>query len=139
MIRSSKRFTSSRSMLPAGIHFARVILALLAVMPVAFPPATRAAGETSLPARIDDREFLRMIEEFSEPNGYFRSDNLLSNELSYPAVIPDLVQKAGSGGAYLGVGPEQNFNYIVALKPKIVIITDIRRGNLHLHLMYKAL
>jgi hypothetical protein len=121
------------------VHYARVILLVfLAVMPAAAPPATRAA-ETTLPARIDDREFWRMIEDFSEPNGYFRSDNLLSNELSYPAVIPELVQKAGPGGAYLGVGPEQNFNYIVALKPKIVIISDIRRGNLHLHLMYKAL
>ena len=40
---------------------------------------------------------------------------------------------------YLGVGPEQNFTYIAALKPKMVFIVDIRRGNLHLHLMYKAL
>jgi hypothetical protein len=40
---------------------------------------------------------------------------------------------------YLGVGPEQNFTYIAALKPKIVFITDIRRGNLWMHLMYKAL
>ena len=40
---------------------------------------------------------------------------------------------------YLGVGPEQNFNYIAALKPKMVFITDIRRGNLHTQLMYKAL
>ncbi len=40
---------------------------------------------------------------------------------------------------YLGVGPEQNFTYIAALKPKMVFIVDIRRGNLQLHLMYKAL
>jgi hypothetical protein len=37
------------------------------------------------------------------------------------------------------VGPEQNFNYIAALKPDFVFIVDIRRGNLNLHLMYKAL
>jgi hypothetical protein len=43
------------------------------------------------------------------------------------------------GGVYLGVGPEQNFTYIAAMRPKIAFITDIRRGNLHLHLMYKAL
>jgi hypothetical protein len=42
-------------------------------------------------------------------------------------------------GVYMGVGPEQNFTYIAALKPKMAIITDIRRGNLQLHLMYKAL
>ena len=39
----------------------------------------------------------------------------------------------------MGVGPEQNFTYIAALKPAMVFITDVRRGNLHLHLMYKAL
>jgi hypothetical protein len=39
----------------------------------------------------------------------------------------------------MGVGPEQNFTYIAALKPAMVFITDIRRGNLDLHLMYKAL
>jgi hypothetical protein len=39
----------------------------------------------------------------------------------------------------MGVGPEQNFTYISALKPSMVFITDVRRGNLQLHLMYKAL
>ena len=40
---------------------------------------------------------------------------------------------------YVGVGPEQNFTYIAALKPKMAFIVDIRRGNFDLHLMYKAL
>jgi hypothetical protein len=40
---------------------------------------------------------------------------------------------------YLGVGPEQNFPYIVALKPAMAIIFDVRRGNLHEQLLYKAL
>ena len=39
----------------------------------------------------------------------------------------------------VGVGPEQNFTYIAGLEPKMAFITDIRRGNLHLHLMYKAI
>ena len=39
----------------------------------------------------------------------------------------------------MGVGPEQNFTYIAALQPSIAFIVDIRRGNLQLHLMYKAL
>jgi hypothetical protein len=39
----------------------------------------------------------------------------------------------------MGVGPEQNFTYIAALKPRMVFIVDIRRGNLDLQLMYKAL
>ena len=41
--------------------------------------------------------------------------------------------------AFVGVGPEQNFTYIVALKPQVAFIIDIRRENLLLHLMYKAL
>jgi len=97
-----------------------------------------AAADT-LPERLTDQEFWRLSEEASEPNGYFRSDNLLSNELFYPQIMEQLLAQAKPGGVYLGVGPEQNFNYIVALKPKMVFITDIRRGNLHTQLMYKAL
>jgi len=40
---------------------------------------------------------------------------------------------------YLGVGPEQNFTYIAALKPRIAFIIDIRAENRGLHLLYKAL
>ena len=49
------------------------------------------------------------------------------------------MQKARQNRVYVGVGPEQNFTYIVALKPKLAFIVDIRRGNFDLHLMYKAL
>jgi hypothetical protein len=111
---------------------------VLSVGALTYGPETRAAADT-LPARLDDQEFWRLTEEFSEPNGYFRSDNLLSNEVGFQYVIPELVQRAKSGGVYLGVGPEQNFTYISAVKPKIAFITDIRRGNLHTQLMYKAL
>jgi hypothetical protein len=93
----------------------------------------------TLPERLTDAEFWRLSEEMSEPNGYFQSDNLVSNEIWFPWVIPDLVSRARTPSVYMGVGPEQNFNYIVALKPKMVFITDIRRGNLHTQLMYKAL
>ncbi len=70
---------------------------------------------------------------------HFRSDNLLSNELLFQYVIPNLTDAAKAGRVYLGVGPEQNFTYIAALKPRMVFIIDIRRGNLDLHLVYKAL
>src|SRR5262245_15512225 len=43
------------------------------------------------------------------------------------------------GRVYVGVGPEQNFTYIAAVRPAMAFILDIRRGNLDLHLMYKAL
>jgi hypothetical protein len=50
-----------------------------------------------------------------------------------------LMGKSGSGGVYLGVGPEQNFNYIAAIRPPMAFIIDIRRENLLQHLLYKAL
>jgi hypothetical protein len=80
-----------------------------------------------------------MVTDFSEAGGYFRSDNFLSNEAGYQAVIPRLRRTVQSGGAYLGVGPEQNFTYLVALEPKIAFVVDIRRQNMLEHLLYKAL
>jgi hypothetical protein len=79
-----------------------------------------------------------MVDGFSEPGGSFASDNIISNEIAFQQVIPEL-QRASHEGAYLGVGPEQNFTYITALKPGIAFIIDIRRQNLLLHLTYKAL
>ena len=53
-------------------------------------------------------------------------------------MIPELKTTLRTGGVYLGVGPEQNFTYIVALRPKLAFIIDIRRGNLVEQLLYKA-
>src|SRR5262245_22959355 len=92
-----------------------------------------------LPAELSDQEFWNLSTESSEPDGSFRSDNLLSNELYFQYVIPQLTQLAKLERVYIGVGPEQNFTYIAALKPKMVFIVDIRRANLDLQLMYKAL
>jgi hypothetical protein len=92
-----------------------------------------------LPARIADSTFWQMIVDLSEPGGYFRSDNFVSNETTFQYAIPELQRLTRPGGAYVGVGPEQNFTYIVALKPKIAFIIDIRRQNMLQHLMYKAL
>ena len=101
-------------------------------------PTSRHVAQ-GLPGRLDDREFWAMVSTFSEPGGFFRSDNLVSNETTFQHVIPVLQRQLGSASAYLGVGPDQNFTYIVALKPKIAFIVDIRRQNMLLHLMYKAL
>jgi len=96
-------------------------------------------GAESLPSKLSDQEFWRLSTEFSEPNGTFRSDNLLSNEMWLQYVIPDLLRTAKGGRVYMGVGPEQNFTYISSLHPKMSFIVDVRRGNRDLHLMYKAL
>ncbi len=98
-----------------------------------------AAAPDHLPARLADQEFWALVTDLAEPSGSFRSDNLLSNESRLQLVIPDLIRTARRGGAYVGVGPEQNFTYIAALQPSMAFIVDIRRGNLQLHLMYKAL
>jgi hypothetical protein len=88
---------------------------------------------------LSDAEFWSLITRTSEPDGHFRSDNLVSNEIKFQWVIPELLRHIKPGGVYIGVGPEQNFTYIAALKPRIAFIVDVRRGNTDLHLMYKAL
>src|ERR1700694_3365185 len=93
----------------------------------------------ALSSRLTDQEFWKIVTDASEPSGYFRSDNLTSNELWFQYVIPDLISRTHQDGVYLGVGPEQNFTYMAALRPSMAIIFDIRRGNLLLQLMYKAL
>jgi len=90
------------------------------------------------PARLTDVEFMSLSRDLSEPEGSFGSRNLISNELDYPAVVRNLT-RVPEGAVYCGVGPEQNFTYIAAARPSMAFIVDIRRGNLQLHLMYKAL
>jgi hypothetical protein len=115
-----------------------VLVSVVAAAVLLLAPNLRATADT-LPAKLSDQEFWKLINDLSEDNGFFRSDNLLSNEIGFETIIPELLSRTKPGGVYLGVGPEQNFTYITALKPKIVFITDIRRGNLHTQLMYKAL
>ncbi|HEX6316911.1 MAG TPA: hypothetical protein VFZ73_18695 [Gemmatimonadaceae bacterium] len=94
---------------------------------------------TTIPERLDDSTFWAMVTELSEPDGYFHSDNFVSNELGFQYVIDEMLSAAGGNAVYLGVGPDQNFTYIAALRPRIAFIVDIRRQNLLQHLMYKAL
>jgi hypothetical protein len=105
----------------------------------ALTPAIAGHRSRELQARLTDQEFWTLVTESSEPDGYFRSDNLTSNELGFQVVIPELLNRTKPGRAYLGVGPEQNFTYMAAVRPAIAIIFDIRRGNMLVQLMYKAL
>ena len=100
-------------------------------------PTLLAVAE-ELPKQLSDEAFWNMVTEFSETGGYFRSDNFVSNEMTFQYVIKDL-KKTRPGGVYLGVGPDQNFTYIVSMQPRLAIIFDIRRQNMMQHLMYKAL
>jgi hypothetical protein len=118
-------------------------LKVAALLPIVLVSATqqrlvsqRAEG---IPPRLSDSTFWRLVTDYSESNGYFRSDNFVSNENTFQWVIPDLQRTTKPGGVYLGVGPDQNFTYLIALRPKIAFIFDIRRQNMLTHLMYKAI
>src|SRR5438128_9899753 len=78
-------------------------------------PSSRSAAQA--PAELTDRQFWSLSRDFSEEDGFFRSDNLLSNETSFQYIIPSLLKTAKQGRVYMGVGPEQNFTYMAALKP----------------------
>jgi len=104
----------------------------------AFLP-TGKAPTRELPSQLTDAEFWAMVETFSEPNGFFRSDNLLSNEAGLQSTIHTLTKRIDPGGIYVGVGPEQNFTYILNFEPRLSFIVDIRRLNMLEHLLYKAL
>lgn len=83
--------------------------------------------------------FAAQISSLSEPGGYFDTDNLISNERSYQQVLGELRRRNVRGGAYLGVGPDQNFTYIAEIRPAIAFVVDVRRDNMLLHLLFKAL
>jgi hypothetical protein len=102
-------------------------------------PREESHAAPTVPERLDDSTFWRMMTEYSEPWGVFRSENLVSNETSLQWPIPELRRRVAPGGVYVGVAPDQNFTYIAALRPAIAFIVDIRHQNAMQHLMYKAL
>ncbi|HET9215651.1 MAG TPA: hypothetical protein VFR18_01655 [Terriglobia bacterium] len=116
----------------------RVLTAITFALVLLLPAVPASTAADTLPAEISDEAFWRMIETFSEDGGFFTSENFSSNELGYVTLIPKLQAVVKPGGAYIGVGPEQNFQYIASLRPKIAFIVDIRRQNMIQHLMYKA-
>ncbi len=118
------------------VRLAALVTAVFALVVVERPAS---APPSALPDRLDDSTFWRMVTEFSEPGGYFRSDNFISNEGELQYVIGELQSAGARGRAYIGVGPEQNLTYIAALDPGISFIVDIRRQNLVQHLVFKAL
>jgi hypothetical protein len=100
-----------------------------------FQTVGRDAGAT---VRTDSNllEFRRLF-ALSQPGDKFISDNVVSNETSLLQPAAELV--AVHGGAYIGVGPEQNYTYIALSRPEIAFILDLRRDNALLHLLYKTL
>jgi hypothetical protein len=111
----------------------RIVLPSLALATALVAPPMHGTAQPASSA------FATRIEQLSEEGGDFDTDNLISNERSYLDVVPALKSAGVAGGAYIGVGPDTNFSYIAQVRPAIAFIVDIRRDNLLLHLLFKAL
>ena len=101
------------------------------------PRGSRSSVTTRRPGQ---GSFASLVAGLSEPAGLLRHRQPDFERTVVPA------RRAGAagarrprGGVYLGVGPDQNFSYIAHLRPSLAIIIDIRRDNLLLHLLFKAL
>ena len=107
----------------------------------AAPRASAAAPDrSSLPQRLTDNDYWKLLSDISEPGGYFRiEDNYTSNEMEVGQLYTMLRDGHVGGDVYMGVGPEQNFTYIAAIRPRMAFIVDIRRQAVVQHLMYKVM
>jgi hypothetical protein len=123
----------SKSFPRRGLTVALCALILFLIISLLRPPQTEAEEVPTLA----DQEFERLSLQLSEEPGYFDTDNLISNEISYQQVLPRLKEITRAGQVYLGVGPDQNFTYIVQVRPATAIIIDLRRDNLLQHLFFK--
>jgi hypothetical protein len=107
------------------------------------PPTTSEPVEPPAPAEPTlkplEIHYSQLVNGLSEHDAYYFSDNYVSNETSYLQVAPQLPKVVKAGGAFIGVGPEQNFSYIALTHPDIAFVIDIRRKNMLLHLLYKAI
>lgn len=117
----------------------RRVVRLLVAATFVLPAGVGAQAATATRRAAVDTSFAATVRRISEPGGFFDSDNLISNETSYLHVVTRLRDLGVSGGAYIGVGPDQNYSYIAVIRPSIAFLIDIRRDNALQHLMYKAL
>ncbi len=116
-----------------------IVLKLIAVSLLTQLLAGVPVSPSVFEAKSNRINLVQLSQRISEPGGYFGSDNLVSNELSLQHVIPKLNQMGVTGGVYLGVGPDQSFTYIAAIKPSKAFMIDIRRDCLLHHLLLKSL
>ena len=116
-----------------------VVATTVAVSLTLWTPRPSQLAVSAGDIEISRDDFGAIIEALSEPEGYFDTDNFISNETSYLHVIGKLRKDVEPGGVYFGVGPDQNFSYIVHSQPSLAIIADIRRQNMLQHLLFKVL
>jgi len=122
------------------VHFRKKLLRAFASCALTAGGFLAPAGLAGAPTQADaPPSFAMLVGSLSEPGGDFGGDNLISNEQSYLQVMPALERAHVHGGAFIGVGPDQNFSYIAQIRPEIAYLVDIRRDNLVLLLFFKAL
>jgi hypothetical protein len=121
--------TGARPSSPESASAERATPASADVLPSASAKAAREAAA---------RRYADLVNDLSEKDTYFFSDNLISNETSYLQIADELEKLSDPTSVYVGVGPEQNFSYIALARPSTAFIVDIRRANMLLHLLYRA-
>jgi hypothetical protein len=142
---SQESVVTSRTLVPRlrAYHSGWTALLSAAILVATIANAVSSSSTWTSPVQAADSlpsaEFARLVRDLSEEGGYFRSDNFTSNETSYLHIVNKLREQGTTGGAYIGVGPEQNFTYIAKVRPKIAFIIDIRRQAVIQHLMFKAI
>jgi hypothetical protein len=120
-------------------------LPALLALPAALPAqvtgrAAAAATPAAIPEKLSSAEYWKLLSDISEPGGYFQiEDNFTSNEGEVGQVSTLLRARMPASSVYMGVGPEQNFSYIAAIRPKFAFVVDIRRQAVVQHLMFKAI
>ena len=128
-----------RSWVAGGVMSLSLAGGMWIASPVARAQQAAAPAASSLPAKLSDAEFWKLVTDISEPGGFFRiTDNFTSNENEIGRMFTMIRERKVTGGVYLGVGPEQNFSYIAATQPDMAFIIDIRRQAVMQHLMFKA-
>src|SRR5436190_24041170 len=103
--------------MPASMTFPPALRRLAITAGIAALALCGGRGHAQAPAPT--ATFAAQIAALSEAEGFFDTDNLISNEQGYLAVAPDIERAGLSGGAYVGVGPDQNFSYIAAARPRV--------------------
>ena len=59
--------------------------------------AAAALASPQSPARLSDAEFQTLITSLSEPGGTFVTDNIISNEIAFQDVLPELQRRERRG------------------------------------------
>jgi hypothetical protein len=116
--------------IPIKLLWRVALLAIGVALLISATSVMTAVPADTLPSQISDAEFWRFVSEYSEPNGPYPYENYVGNEVMLQRVIPAARKQIKPGGVYIGVGPEQNFTYALALEAKMAFVVDIRRQNM---------